>query len=151
MTNDDSSSPVDKIDRLFDAIDTMKDVYENNKDIVEDVSDSGGEISFEDKEPLTEAHLTEDSVVVVADIGVSGPLDMGVKFDDNTVTFDVGGEDFEVHVPTDVKEDTIDASITNGVLRVEMEREDTEIVNVEKVKETMEDNDTEEDNDGTSE
>jgi len=145
MTDNNNNSPVDKIDRLFNAIDTMKDVYENNKDIVEDVGDNGGEISFEDKEPLTEAHLTEGNVVVVADLGVSGPLDMGIKFNNSTVKFDIGGEEFEVHVPADVKEDTVDASITNGVLRVEMEREDNDAVNVQKVEEILDEEEDEED------
>ena len=151
MTNDKKDDPVDKIDRLFDAVEKMRDVYENNKDLVDGVGSGRDSISLDDKEPLTEAHLTDDEVIVVADVNKSAPVEMAVGFKEDSILFEVDGEEFEVDVPADVEEESLDASIKNGVLRVELDRADegpVEITDIDSI--DMEEEDTEDDN-GTSE
>lgn len=151
MTNGNKDDPVDKIDRLFDAVEKMRDVYENNKDLVGNIGEDGDTITLDDKEPLTEAHLTDDEVVVVADVNKSAPLEMAVGFKENSILFDVDGKEFEVDVPADVKEESLDASIKNGVLRVELDRADdgpVEITDIESIDMKEEE---EEDDNGTSE
>ena len=139
----------DKVGSFFDTIDSLREAYENNKDVVDGIAGGSNALDLEGREPLSEAHLTDDEVVIVADVGLSGPVKMEVGFEDEKVWFNADGKYFEVDVPDDVVEDTLDASMTNGVLRVSIERAEEQEVDVDIIEQVEEANEDKEEDNGS--
>jgi HSP20 family molecular chaperone IbpA len=119
--NDDSSDS--DVERVLDGIESAKKWYDENKDLIERFTGGGNGVDLTDTGPMTEAEVHDDRVIVVADVPGVRPTDMRVKFYENAIQCTIDGESFKATVPSDVDEDSLSADMKNGVLRVEMERE----------------------------
>lgn len=108
---------------IIDIVDGITQIARENKDLLESFfGDSGRELSLE--EPLTEAHVTDDKVKVVAELRGEKPNEMGVRFEGGEMYMSIGDTTLRARVPDDIVEDSVDAQMNNGVLRIEVDRID---------------------------
>lgn len=111
------------IERLLDGISSAKQWYEQNSDLFERFAEGGSSVDLDGDDPLSEAHVNEERVLIVADVSGAASTDLELSFYENKVSGKLGDREFTVDVPSDVDEDSIEADMKNGVLRVELERE----------------------------
>jgi len=111
------------IERLLNGLSSAKSWYEDNKDLFERFASGGESVDLAGGEPISEAHVDEDKVLIVADVSGVDATQLELDFYDNRVEGKFGGRKFNVDVPSDVDEDSIEADMKNGVLRVELDRE----------------------------
>lgn len=114
------------IERLLDGLSSAKNWYEKNKDLFDRFKSQGSSVSLDSGEPISEAHVDEDKVLIVADVTGVNATNLSLEFFDDKIEGTFGDREFVVDVPADVDEDTIEADMKNGVLRVEIEREDVD-------------------------
>jgi len=134
------------VERLLDGFTSARDWYERNKDIFEKFSQKSNNVDLAGGEPISEAHVDSDKVLIVADVSGVNATDLELSFYDGKVEGRFGERDFKVSVPNDVDEDSAQADMKNGVLRVKLQREDNdpESVSVDTVdKEELGDNEKE--------
>lgn len=130
------------IERLLDGLKSAKDWYEQNQDLFARFSGDSTALDLSDSEPVSEAHISDDEVLIVADVSGAKSSQLAVKFYKNSLECELGGKKFTVEVPQDVDEDSMEASMNNGVLRVKLDRnngpaDDVEISDVESTDETI--------------
>jgi len=123
MANRNDEDSDSDVERVLDGIESAKNWYDENKDLIERFTGGGNGVDLTDTGPMTEAEIHDDRVIVVADVPGVRPTDMRVKFYENAIECSIDGESFKATVPRDVDEDSLRADMKNGVLRVEMERE----------------------------
>lgn len=112
------------IERLLDGFSSAKSWYESNKDLFERFTQEGELVDLDGGDPISEAHVDEEKVLIVADVSGVNATDLELSFYNNKVEGKLGTREFTVDVPNDVDEDSIEADMKNGVLRVELDRED---------------------------
>jgi Hsp20/alpha crystallin family. len=102
------------------------DLLRDNEDLISSLGSKSidGELSVQ--EPLAEAQVSDDEVLIVAEVKDSNINEMSVSFVDGVMMFTLGGETYEAAVPSDVIEDSVSAHLNNGVLRITVERADDE-------------------------
>lgn len=111
------------VERLLEGLQSAKSWYDNNRDLFERLAGNTGGVDLAGGEPVSEAHVDEDRVLIVADVAGEDDTELRLKFYDGKVKGKLGDRKFSVNVPNDVEEDSIEADMKNGVLRVEIERE----------------------------
>jgi len=116
---DDDSDVSDMIDMLDKALDLVKE----HEDKLNGFVGSGVDDTFTVREPLAEAEVKDDRVVVVAEARGQNGSEMSVSFGNGIMKFTLGDKQYEAEVPNDIVEESVSAEINNGVLRVEVERE----------------------------
>jgi len=118
---------VDLFNSLAEGAEKMKEIADENEDLINDFFGGGSSTKIDDPEPLRESHITEDSVKIVAEVSDDGFQNMGVKFKEGELMIEAGEDKLVAQVPNDIIKDSVDAKLNNGVLIVEMDREDDEI------------------------
>jgi HSP20 family molecular chaperone IbpA len=110
------------IDSYIDMIEKGLDLLKENEDLLNSLGSKSvdGELSVQ--EPLAEAQVSEDEVLIVAEVRDNDIDEMSVRFEDGAMMFSLGGKTYEAQVPPDVIEDTVSAHLNNGVLRLTVER-----------------------------
>jgi len=110
------------IDSYIDMIEKGLDLLKENEDLLNSLGSKSvdGELSVQ--EPLAEAQVSEDEVLIVAEVRDNDIDEMSVRFEDGAMMFSLGGNTYEAQVPPDVIEDTVSAHLNNGVLRLTVER-----------------------------
>lgn len=111
------------IERLLEGLQSAKQWYDNNRDLFDRLTGDPGGVDLAGGEPVSEAHVDEDRVLIVADVTGTNATELNLKFYDGKVKGKLGDRKFSVNVPNDVIEDSIEADMKNGVLRVDIERE----------------------------
>jgi HSP20 family molecular chaperone IbpA len=131
------------IDSYIEMIEKGLDLLKENEDLLNSLGSKSvdGELSVQ--EPLAEAQVSEDEVLIVAEVRDNDIDEMSVRFEDGAMMFSLGGNTYEAQVPPDVIEDSVSAHLNNGVLRLTMERmneENSDTIDV--VTEEMENDDS---------
>lgn len=110
------------IDTYIEMIEKGLDLLKENEDLLNSLGSKSvdGELSVQ--EPLAEAQVSEDEVLIVAEVRDTDIDEMSVRFDDGVMVFTLGGNTYEAQVPPDVIEDSVSAHLNNGVLRLTVER-----------------------------
>lgn len=143
------------VERIFDLAQEAKELYDENKDLVHSVVPSSpSTVNLDSPDPMAEAHINDDEVIIVVEVDTSsGGLELKADIEDGMMNFNVAGESFVVDIPDDVVEESLDATINNGVLRATMDREQSESVGVMVKKEHDDEEKIEDggDDNGTSE
>jgi HSP20 family molecular chaperone IbpA len=134
------------IERLLDGFKSAKKWYENNQDLFARFTADASALDLSNSEPVSEAHIKDDEVLIVADVSGATSNQLAVKFYKNSLKCELGGRKFTVDVPQDVDEDSLEASMNNGVLRVKLDREngvsdELEVSDVQSTDETIGDED----------
>ena len=122
MARDDNNNNESDVERLIDAFSSAKSWYEDNQDLFNGVGAVANRVDMTAPEPLSEAHIKEDEVRVVAEVRESGVNQIGVSFNDGIMVCEVADRQLEVDVPRDVDEDSLEATMSNGVLEVTVQR-----------------------------
>lgn len=138
MTNRDRDNN-DKIENILDAIDGAAEVVRQNKDLLDSVMGDSSDESLDLREPLSDAQVTEDEVVVVAELKDEKPEEMGVRFEEGVMYMTIGDLTLRARVPDDVIQESVDASMNNGVLRVSVDRATEENTTSVSIKENKDD------------
>lgn len=125
MTRDNNDRNDSDVERLLDAVSSAKEWYNQNKDLFAGMGEVASSMDMDAPEPLTEAHISEDTVKVVAEVRESNVTQIGVGFDDGTMVCEVSDRQFEVEVPDDIDETSMEATMSNGVLEVNIDRTET--------------------------
>jgi hypothetical protein len=118
---DDNNSSL--VEDLIDLGTKAKEVYEKHGD---KLGDKGQNINLDSPDPLTEAHVRQDHVEIVSEVGAEKGSKIGFSFPDgpqDQLRMEVSGESFTFDIPDDINEDSVEATVKNGVLTVTMERE----------------------------
>jgi len=110
------------IERLLDGFSSAKQWYEENSDLFERFMEGGSSVDLSGSEPISEAHVDEERVLIVADVSGVNATNLSLSFYEGRVKGELGSREFDVNVPNDVDEDSIEADMKNGVLRVELDR-----------------------------
>jgi len=110
------------IERLLDGFSSAKQWYEENSDLFDRFMEGGSSVDLSGSEPISEAHVDEEKVLIVADVSGVNATNLSLSFYEGRVKGKLGSREFDVNVPNDVDEDSIEADMKNGVLRVELDR-----------------------------
>lgn len=138
MTNKDNND--NSIEQFLELVEGAKELYDDNRELFNNVlPNKGNVVNLDGPEPMAEAHINEDEVVIVAEVGDSGDLQLKASFDDGKMDFSVADERFSVNVPDDVVEDSLEATVNNGVLRATMKRQVEEDITVSVEKDSDDD------------
>ena len=125
MTKDNNSNnsdnPAEQLANLFSDI---RSVYEKNSELFDMFRDKKETVDLSGKEPLTEAFVSDDMVKVVAEVSSEPPVNLGYAYSGDELNLDIDGRKVVVEVPDDIDEDTIEASMNNGIMRIEIQRAD---------------------------
>jgi len=116
MTDDNKGSD------LFDMIDRAVSFYEKNKDTIEGAVGTEDGIKLDDDEPLKQASVTDDEVMITVDVGVDDLENIRLALNGTTAQIVVGGKTITAEVPSDVDMDDPEANLNNGVLEVRIPR-----------------------------
>lgn len=110
------------IGSYIEIVEKGLDLLKENEDLLNSLGSKSvdGELSVQ--EPLAEAQVSEDEVLIVAEVMDNDIDEMSVRFEDGAMMFSLGGNTYEAQVPPDVIEDTVSANLNNGVLRLTVER-----------------------------
>ncbi len=133
--NNNSDNTVEQLTNLFGDI---RNIYEKHSDLFQTLGADKEKVDLSGKEPLTEAFVSEDTVKIVAEVSSDPPVRLGYVYDGGELNLDIGGRGVVVEVPDDIEEDTIEASMNNGIMRIEIERanddfeDDSDKVTIEK-------------------
>ncbi len=127
MSEDDgpADSISDKLDRIKDIIDENEEVVNTAADYVQSFVGSDERVLEDRKDPLTELHITEERMSLTAEVaGVDATkLDIEPEGDDLLIKF--GGEYIRVEdAPDDLELGKANVKMNNGVLNLEMPREE---------------------------
>jgi len=124
MTNKDRDD--NTVESILDMAETVMDFAREHEDVLQSIGGDSGGTKLNVQEPLAEAHIKDDEVVIVAEAEDEDVDEMSVKFEEGTFVFNLGGTVYEAEVPPDVVEDSVNASLNNGVLRVTLDRMNTD-------------------------
>jgi HSP20 family molecular chaperone IbpA len=115
----DDNNPVED---FLDMVERGLEVARDHEDTISRFVGGDKEMNLTVKEPLAEAQISDDEVVIVAEARGGEPGEMNVRFGDGAMHFSFGGNQYKVDIPDDVIEDSVDAQYNNGVLRVTLDR-----------------------------
>jgi len=133
MTRDDNNNNGTDVERVLDAISSAKEWYNQNSDLFDGIGGAVKAVDMDAPEPLTEAHINEDEVKIVAEVRDSNVTQIGVGFDDGVMKCELSERQFEVDVPNDIDESSLEATMANGVMEVTIDRVQTETNDIEVV------------------
>jgi len=105
------------------ALEEIAGVVRDNQDVISGIFGGGEKNEVSLREPLSDAQVEEDKVVISMEMKDEKPEEMGVKFDDGIMVMNIGEKRIEADVPDDIIKSSVEASMNNGVLRVEVSRE----------------------------
>jgi len=135
MTKKNNNDDGTDVERVLDALSSAKEWYNQNSDLFAGIGEAADTMSMETPEPLTEAHINEDVVRIVAEVRDSDVTQMGVGFEEGTMVCEVSDRTFEVEVPDDIDESSIEATMSNGVLEATIQRTEQEDSTVDVIRE----------------
>lgn len=118
-----------RVSDVIDAIEGAADIIRRNQDLLDDFVGGGGEEQLELREPLSDAQVNDDEVIVVAELKNKKPEEMGVRFEDGVMYLTIGDLTLRARVPDDVVQESVEATMNNGVLRVSVDRANTDNMN----------------------
>lgn len=107
---------------IVDTVEGILELYEENEDKIKDIV-GGNEKSIDAIEPLTEVHVEDDEVVIIAE-GVDAAKGYSMVSTDDGVVFNIGDEVIEARLPDDTSVEDADVELVNGVLNVTFSRGD---------------------------
>lgn len=110
------------VDDILDLIQKGLDFARDHEDAIARIVDNEETESITVKEPLAEAHVTDEKVEIVAEATGGNSGDMNVHFNEGHMLFSFGGNKYRAEIPNDVVEESIEAEYNNGVLRVTLDR-----------------------------
>jgi len=142
MTRDNNDRNDSDVERVLDALSSAKEWYSENRDLFAGVSEVTSKVDMSAPEPLTEAHISDDEVKIVAEVRDSDVTQMSVGFDDGVMVCEVAGRSFQVDVPEDIDKESVEATMSNGVLEVTIDRLDEpqnsiDVIHEEQTDETV--------------
>ena len=105
---------------IVDTVEGILELYEENEDKIKDVLGGGGK-SIDAIDPLTEVHVEDDEVVIIAE-GVDTAKGYSMVSTDDGVKFNIGDEVIEARLPDDTSIEDADVELINGVLNVTFSR-----------------------------
>lgn len=108
---------------IFDVLDKATELYNEHKDTLRDVAPETGSVTINDEEPLKQALVDDEKVLVTVDVGEGGVENIRLNLDGTTAKVEVGGKNVTAEVPEDVNMDNASAVMNNGVLEVIIPRE----------------------------
>lgn len=135
--NDGSSNEFEALMKLFEASSFL--YKERVQPLVEGMKeDDGGGEQIGGRRPLAESHVKPSRVLIVAE--VTDPGEEAKVWDSGgSIIIETGEHSFEADVPGDVDLSSIDATINNGVMRVEIPREHDVSLDVSQEQESNDD------------
>lgn len=123
----------DRIESWFELFEDAKEFYDDNEGRIKDVMGKKGVVSLRDTQPLTQADKLEDEVYIVAETRQDNVGGIGFLYNEkqNMMTLDMGDDQVQVLLPSDVLVNETEAEINNGVLSVTVPRDVPEEIDVE--------------------
>jgi len=107
---------------IFDIVDRAVSFYEKNKDTIRGATGMGDSIELDDDDPLKQASVTDEEVMITVDVGVEDLENIRLALNGTTAEIVVGGQTVTANVPSDVDMDSPEANLNNGVLEVRIPR-----------------------------
>lgn len=126
MTEKDDN--LDKLSKLFGMAETTLDTLKENEDVIRSViqtegAEEGGKIAnLQDADPLREAHIREDEVLIVLQHSDEPPKEVSAELVGGVLTLKMSDQEFVAEVPDDIELETMETNYSNGVFEVSVER-----------------------------
>lgn len=125
MSSNDGNNNV--TDSVIEMLQTVESLIDNNKDLIDNVvgdAGVGGSIDMGQYEPLVERSVSEEKVVLVAEVGTLENKEISVGINGSKVVMTANGDSIEAdNIPKDVDLSELEAGYKNGVLTVEIPRD----------------------------
>lgn len=130
------SSRKETFEALFDMAGDAMDFIEENEERIQNLLGNSNEFSMDEQSPLKEAQKLDDKVIFVAETPGEGISSISTKYYEkqNKLEVEIGGETVTLLIPEDCLPSEAEANISNGVLQLDIPREEPEEMEIEAQK-----------------
>lgn len=118
----------DKIETFFDIVEDAKELYDENEDKIKNLVNYKGDentIKLKEGEPTISTEVTDDVLIATIETNQDSIIDFDflALYEEDRLMIDSGDNEWVLDLSEDAVVDKIDASVNNGVLDIQIPRD----------------------------